>query len=41
MGQHIPLLSQEGWREAPGWFQSGHFQDAYLKIFLEEPPLAL
>jgi hypothetical protein len=22
MGQRIPLLSQEGWREAPGWFQS-------------------
>ena len=19
-----PLLSQEGWREAPGWFQSGN-----------------
>jgi len=22
----IPLLSQEGWREAPGWFQSGTSQ---------------
>jgi len=21
-----PLLSQEGWREAPGWFQSGILQ---------------
>jgi hypothetical protein len=22
--KRIPLLSQEGWREAPGWFQDGN-----------------
>jgi hypothetical protein len=31
----IPLLSEEGWREAPGWFQSRNLQDVAL-----EPPLA-
>ena len=30
-----PLLSQEGWREAPGWFQSEILQIADL-----EPPVA-
>jgi len=24
----IPLLSQEGWREAPGWFQSEILQQS-------------
>jgi len=22
----IPLLSEEGWREAPGWFQNSNFE---------------
>ena len=26
----IPLLSQEGWREAPGWFQSDILQECGL-----------
>jgi hypothetical protein len=31
----MPLLSQEGWREAPGWFLSESCKDAVL-----EPPPA-
>ena len=25
-GRKTPLLSQEGWREAPGWFQRGNLE---------------
>jgi len=34
LGRITPLLSQEGWREAPGWFHS-----ETLWIAVVEPPL--
>jgi hypothetical protein len=37
--EKIPLLSQEGWREAPGWFQSGHAAGWQLRNHPSRDPL--
>jgi hypothetical protein len=34
-----PLLSQEGWREAPGWFQSGNVENWRLWNHPSRDPL--
>ena len=35
----IPLLSQEGWREAPGWFQSANPEGWRLRNHPSRDPL--
>src|SRR5262245_34471829 len=34
----VPLLVQEGWREAPGWSLTDNRSDAFRPHFCERPP---